>query len=83
MKKIIGAAAVLALLAAPAGASDLESFCVEYTEANSGDSSGCSCLADKADSSMADELMAITSDADLEGLSDASKEAIAACWPDA
>lgn len=83
MKKLLGATATLALLAAPVAASDLEAYCVEYTEANSGDSSGCACLADKADDTMADELMAISSDADLEALSDASKEAIAACWPDA
>ncbi|MHA7871990.1 MAG: hypothetical protein ACX939_06560 [Hyphococcus sp.] len=83
MKKYLIALASAGFAIAPAFAGDLESYCVEYTSDNGGDPSGCSCLADAADASMAEELMAVSSEADIEGLSDASKEAIAACWPDA
>jgi len=81
MKKLIITAIVVGF-AAPAFASELEDYCVDYTTENAGDPSGCSCLAEAADDSMAEELMAVESDADVEALSDASKEAIAACWPD-
>ncbi len=83
MKKLIITALVASFAIAPAGASELEEYCVGYTTESGGDSSGCSCLAEAADASMAEELMAIASDADLENLSDASKQAIATCWPDA
>ena len=83
MKKLAIAALAAGLFISPAMADDLESYCVSYAEANSGDDSGCACLADRADASMTEELLGVESDADIEGLSDASKEAIAACWPDA
>ena len=81
MKKQIITAIVASFAISPAFAGDLEGYCVEYTTSNGGDPSGCSCLADAADDSMAEELMAVASEADMENLSDASKEAIAACWP--
>ena len=83
MRKLILAALVAGFAAAPAVASDLEASCVAYNEENGGDASGCSCLADAADASMTEELMAVQSDADIEALSDEAKEAIAACWPGA
>lgn len=82
MKKLIITVIVAGFAMAPAIASELEDYCLDYTAANAGDPSGCSCLADSADDSMAEELMSVESDADIEALSDASKEAIAACWPD-
>ena len=85
MKKLLTAAFaasfVLSPALAPALAGDLEGYCVEYTTGSGGDPSGCACLAEQADASMAEELMAVASEADLEGLSDASKEALATCWP--
>ncbi len=82
MKKLIIAAAAAGLMVAPSLAGDLEEYCVSYTTENGGDPSGCSCLADSADDAMSEELMGVQSEADVEGLSDASKEAIAACWPE-
>jgi len=83
MKKLAIAALAAGLIVSPAFASEFEDYCVAYTTESTGDSSGCSCLADAADSAMQEELMAVQSEADIEGLSDASKEAIGACWPDA
>ena len=83
MKKQIAAIVAASFALSPAFASDLEGYCVEYATGSGGDASGCSCLADAADASMTEELMAVASDADFEGLSDASKEAIATCWPNA
>ncbi|WDI32812.1 hypothetical protein PUV54_06325 [Hyphococcus flavus] len=83
MKKMLIAMSVLGLAVSPTLAGDLEEYCVGYTTESGGDPSGCSCLADAADDAMAEELMGVESEADMEMLSDASKEAIAACWPDA
>ena len=83
MKKQIAAIVAASFALSPAVASDLEGYCVEYATGSGGDASGCSCLADAADASMTEELMAVASEADLEGLSDASKEALATCWPNA
>ncbi len=84
MKKLAVTAFIAAFAAAPALANgELEEYCVAYTTESGGDSSGCGCLAEAADDSMAAELMAVASEADVEALSDASKQAIATCWPDA
>ncbi len=83
MKKYLIAAAAAGLLASPALAGDLEEFCVGYTTENEIDPSGCSCLAETADGSVAEEIMAVASQEDVDNLSDASREAIGACWPDA
>ena len=83
MKKLIIMTLIAGIVAAPAGAGELEEHCVGYTTESGGDSSGCSCLAEAADDSMVAELMAVASEADLENLSEASQKAIADCWPDA
>ncbi|WP_411816828.1 hypothetical protein [Hyphococcus sp. DH-69] len=77
------AAAGFAMSALPAFASELEANCEAYAEANGTDPSGCSCLADTADASVADELSTVETEADLELISDDAKAAIQACWPDA
>jgi len=82
MKKMITALAALGFTAMPAFASDLEAHCSAYVEANGGDATGCSCLAETADDSATEELMAVTGPEDVEALSDNAKEAIAACFPD-
>ena len=84
MNKLVIAVSALGLMASPALAGgDLEGYCEGYAAENGTDPSGCACLADAADADMTAELMEVASEADIEGLSDASKEAIAACWPDA
>ena len=83
MKKLMIAAAAAGFAVAPALAGDLEAHCESYAAENDGDASGCACLAASADDAMTAELMAVESDADIEALSEASLEAIAACWPDA
>jgi len=84
MKKLLIAVSALGLAASPAFAGgDLEEYCVNYTTENDSDPAGCACLAEAADGAMAEELMTVESDEDIEMLSEASKEAIAACWPDA
>lgn len=83
MKTLVAAMCAAGLAASPALAGDLETHCEAYLAETGGDASGCSCLAEAADADMAAELMEVASEADLEGLSDASKEAIASCWPEA
>lgn len=83
MKKLIIAALVAGFAASPVYASELEDHCVAVTEESGGDSSGCSCLADAADASMTEELMAVATQDDIDGLSDSAKEAIGTCFPDA
>ena len=84
MKKIL-AAAFLAAFISPAFANDAEDGCRAYVAENGGDASGCSCLGEAADAdpALADALAAIQEPADLEAADDATKEAIAACFPDA
>jgi hypothetical protein len=84
MKKLIIAASALGLMASPALAGDdLEGHCEAYAAENGTDPAGCACLADAADADMTAELMEVASPEDIDGLSEASKEAIGACWPDA
>ncbi len=83
IKQLAAIALGVSFVTAPALASELEDQCVAYAAETSGDASGCSCLAEAADDTMTAELMAIESEADIEGLSEASKGAIASCWPEA
>lgn len=83
MKKFIAVLCVAGFAASPAFADDLEAYCESYAAESGGDASGCACLAEAADADMTAELMEVSSDADIEGLSDAAKEAIASCWPEA
>lgn len=81
MKKLALTTLALGLMATSAFASDLEDQCVAYVTDQGGDPSGCSCLVDAADDAMTEELSAVQSEEDLATLSDASKEALAACFP--
>lgn len=87
MKKLMIAAAAagfaLSPALSPAMASELQGHCEAYAAENGTDASGCSCLAETADADATAELMAVTSEADLEALSDNAKGAIQACFPDA
>lgn len=83
MKKLMVTVLIAGFAAVPAAASDLEDYCVGYTTESGGDPSGCGCLAESANDDMATELMAVASDEDLNNLSEASKDAIDTCWPDA
>lgn len=83
MKTLTIAAFAAGLLASPAFANELEDYCTAYVTENGGDVSGCTCLAEEADDAMTQELLAVQSDEDVENLSDASKEAIADCFPTA
>ena len=83
MKYLVPAAALFALLAAPASANDVADMCREYVAENGGDDSGCDCLGDAADAdaALAAALAEIGSPEDLEAADDSTKEAIAACFP--
>jgi hypothetical protein len=83
MKKLIAALAASGFALAPAFASDLEAHCEAYAAENGTDGAGCACLAETADADATAELLAVAGPEDLETLSDGSKEAIAACFPDA
>ncbi len=83
IKQLAATVLGVSFVTAPALANNVEDHCVAYTTEAGGDTSGCSCLAAAADDGMAEELAAVQSEADVEALSDASKEAIASCWPEA
>lgn len=83
MRKLLFAA-LLAALAAPAVANEVEDQCVAYVTENGGDASGCACLGEAADKDAAlmEAILAIASPEDLAAADDATKEAIRACFPD-
>ncbi|MFN0022523.1 MAG: hypothetical protein ACKVS5_01330 [Parvularculaceae bacterium] len=85
MMKPILVAALLTAVAAPAYANETADACRSYVEENGGDASGCDCLGAAAaeDADLAAALADITSPAALEAADDATKAAIAACFPDA
>jgi hypothetical protein len=83
MKTILLSALVLA--ASPALANDTADACRSYVAENGGDASGCDCLGEAAskDPALAKEISGVKTPADLEVLSDTTKQAIAACFPQA
>ncbi len=84
MKTIALTLALSAGLAlAPAYAGDLEGHCEAYAAENGSDASGCACLAETADAAATEELLAVASPEDLEGLSDNARGAVEACFPEA
>lgn len=85
MKKLMIAAIAATFIAAPAMANEAADGCREYVANNGGDDSGCDCLGDAADAdaALADALLAIATPEDLEAADETTKEAIAACFPDA
>lgn len=85
MRKTFALAFAAALLIAPATANETVDSCRAYVAENGGDASGCDCLGEAAaaDAALADALAAIEAPADLEAANSSTKEAIAACFPDA
>lgn len=85
MLKPILAAALLVAAASPAFANETAEACKSYVEQNGGDPSGCDCLGEAAagDADLAAALAEIETPEDLEAADEATKAAIAACYPDA
>ncbi len=85
MKTTLALAFAAALLIAPANANETTDSCRAYVAENGGEASGCDCLGEAAasDAALADALAAINAPADLEAADTSTKEAIAACFPDA
>lgn len=85
MLKTILAAALFVATAAPAFANETAEACKSYIEKNGGDASGCDCLGEAAaeDADLAAALAEIEAPEDLEAADEATKAAIAACYPDA
>ncbi len=84
LKTVLAASLVLATIA-PAFANETADACKSYVEKNGGDASGCDCLGEAAagDADLAAALAEIEAPEDLEAADDATKAAIAACYPDA
>lgn len=84
MRTLAVAAFAIASLTAAAAANDVADQCRAYVAENGGDDSGCGCLGEAAaaDAALADAISAIETPADLEAADDATKSAIAACFPD-
>jgi hypothetical protein len=85
MMKPILAATLFIAASAPAFANDAADACKSYVEKNGGDPSGCECLGEAAaeDADLAAALVEIDTPADLEAADEATKAAIAACYPSA
>ncbi|MBI1364607.1 MAG: hypothetical protein GC153_01445 [Alphaproteobacteria bacterium] len=83
MLKAISLGVAAALLAAPAFANTTEDNCKAYSQRNNTDPSGCSCLGQAADKdpALAEALSKINVPADVDAADDATKQAIAQCWP--
>ncbi|MCB2112203.1 MAG: hypothetical protein R3C42_02040 [Parvularculaceae bacterium] len=78
----IAALSPVCLLSA-AAANEIADDCRAYVAENGGDASGCDCLGEAADADadLAAALSEIETPDDLEAADDATKEAIAACFP--
>ncbi|HBK90202.1 MAG TPA: hypothetical protein DDZ68_00880 [Parvularcula sp.] len=85
MMKPILAATLFVSAAAPAIANDTAESCKSYVEKNGGDASGCDCLGEAAanDPDLAAALAEIETPEDLGAADEATKAAIAACFPNA
>lgn len=83
MKKLIFAfTAAAGFAATPAFAGDLEAHCEAYAAENGIEPAGCPCLAEKAaEVGVTDELLAVESEADSEGISAAAQAVVDACFP--
>lgn len=83
MKRFLVAALFVAGLITPASANDTADQCRAYVAQNGGDDSGCECLgaAADADALLAASISKIETPADLEATDQATKDAIAACFP--
>lgn len=80
MKKAMIGGFIAAMMVSTAGASELQAACEAYAAENDVDAAGCSCLAENADADVTAELLGITSEAELDAVSDATKEVLAACF---
>ena len=83
MFRAISLGFVVAVIAAPAFANQTEDNCKAYSAKNNTDPSGCACLGAEAakDSALADALAKINTPEDVQAADDATKQAIAQCWP--
>ncbi|HNR78376.1 MAG TPA: hypothetical protein PKM48_14680 [Parvularculaceae bacterium] len=84
MLKLVSAAALFAAgLFGAVAANETADACRAYVAENGGDDTGCDCLGAAAedDADLADALAAIETPDDLDAADDATKEAIAACFP--
>ncbi|MBB5517628.1 hypothetical protein [Amphiplicatus metriothermophilus] len=81
----VAATAFAAAGVAPAFANEIAAQCEAYVAEHGGDSSGCPCLGEAAanDPALAAAISAIETPEDLDAADAATKEAIAACFPDA
>jgi hypothetical protein len=77
------AAALAAATLGTASANETADNCRAYVAENGGDASGCDCLGEAAGANptLAAALAAIRTPADLEAADEATKTAIAACFP--
>lgn len=68
-----------------AAANEIEDQCTAYAVEYDGDASGCACLgqAAESDDALAAAIALIETPEDVEAADDATKAAIAACWPSA
>jgi hypothetical protein len=85
MHKLLYAAAfAVAAISASAYANETEDFCVEFAGGNGWDTSPCSCVGEVAegDSSVKEEILALSSAEDVDYLSDSTKEALSVCFPE-
>ena len=83
-KFILSGLFAAATVTGAAFANEAEEGCNAYAEAHGVDNSGCACLGEAAaeDADLAAALAAITTPEELEAADDATKEAIAACFPE-
>lgn len=84
MKTISAALIAAAFVVAPAAANETADACRAYVAENGGDAAGCDCLGNAAsgDQALANALAAIETPEDLEAADEATKSAVAACYPD-
>ncbi len=81
MKKLLLAGVFAISSVAPAFAGDLLAACEAYAAESGEDASACACIVDQAsgNDAVTAELLAVSSEADLETLSEEATAVLAAC----
>lgn len=83
LKVVTAAAAAGAAVFSLASANESEAFCVEFASGNGWDTEPCACVGEvmESDAGVKAEILGFSTAEDVEGMSESTKEAISACFP--
>lgn len=84
LRMMTSAIAAGAALLAVANASESEAFCIDFATGNGWDTTPCACVGEvmESDAAVKAEIFGFSTAEDVEAMTDATKQAIAACFPE-